>query len=122
MTMCLPFRIAAVARRMPVFGSPVASTMTSISGCAIMASASSVRNVRPVFAASARELALDCSSGQDAVFSWERARATFRSATATTCRPSVVRAWARNIVPNLPAPTTPTVTGRPWAWRSSSIL
>ncbi len=35
--------------------------------------------------------------------------------------PAVSRACARNIVPNLPAPTRPTVTGRPAAWRSSSM-
>ena len=107
---------------MPVFGSPVASTMTSIRGSAIIASASSVRKVLPDRAASSSEAAPYCASGHDADFSCERARATLRSATATTCMPAVVRAWARNIVPNLPAPTTPTVTGRPCACRSSSIL
>ena len=35
------------------------------------------------------------------------------SATPTTCRPRVSRAWARNIAPNLPAPISPTVIGRP---------
>src|SRR4029453_8285258 len=51
-----------------------------------------------------------------------RARPTSRSATATTCRPRVARACARNMVPNLPAPITPTVTGRPAASRASSML
>src|SRR5262249_19688178 len=35
--------------------------------------------------------------------------------------PWVRRTWARNIVPNLPAPTSPTVTGRPAASRASSL-
>src|SRR3954453_5539765 len=42
------------------------------------------------------------------------------SATPTTCIPSVRRACDRNIVPNLPAPISPTVTGRPAALRSSN--
>src|SRR5262249_38734797 len=44
------------------------------------------------------------------------------SATAATCRPRVNRACARNMVPNLPAPIRPTVTGRPAASRSSSMV
>src|SRR3954453_19294361 len=42
------------------------------------------------------------------------------SATPTTCSPSVLRACVRNMVPNLPAPIRPTVTGRPAAFRSSN--
>ena len=43
-------------------------------------------------------------SGQPAVLSWLRARATSRSATPATCMPRVSRACDRNMVPNLPAP------------------
>src|SRR5262249_3857528 len=46
----------------------------------------------------------------------------WRWATAATCRPRVNRACARNMVPNLPAPIRPTVTGRPAASRSSSMV
>src|SRR5690349_20770897 len=38
------------------------------------------------------------------------------------CSPSVRRACARNMVPNLPAPISPTVTGRPAAFRSSNSV
>src|SRR5205085_11216879 len=38
----------------------------------------------------------------------------------TRCMPRVRRTCERNIVPNLPAPIRPTVTGRPAASRSSS--
>src|SRR5256714_14508037 len=44
------------------------------------------------------------------------------SATPTTCMPCVRRAWLKNIVPNLPAPISPTVTGRPAAFRSSKSV
>ena len=64
-------------------------------------------------AAPADRLASDCAS-------MPRARAASLSGSsspggrpATTCMPVVILAWARNMVPNLPAPTTPTVTGRP---------
>ena len=45
---------------MPAAGTPVASTITSISGHAITASASSVTWARPVFSASASDLAENC--------------------------------------------------------------
>src|SRR5215831_3511472 len=61
------------------------------------------------------------SSLHPVVRSWRRAREASRSATATRCIPSVQRAWARNMVPNLPAPIRPTVTGRPAACRPSSM-
>ena len=97
---------------MPASGMPVASTITSMPGCAISASASAVTWVARFFSASPSEAAANCSAGQPAVASWLRARSTLRSATATTCRPRVSRACARNMVPNLPAPIRPTVTGR----------
>src|SRR5712691_5507770 len=121
MTMCLPWWIARRACRMPAGGRPVASTITSISGKAIIASASAETWVRPVLCASPSEPAEIACSPQPAVRSWLRARATSRSATPTTCRPRVTRACARNMVPNLPAPIRPTVTGRPAASRSSSM-
>jgi hypothetical protein len=48
------------------------------------------------------------------------ARSAERSAMPTRCMPRVRRTCARNMVPNLPAPIRPTVTGRPAASRSSS--
>ena len=86
-----------------------------------MASASSVMKVARFLCASSSEAAAYSASGQPAVFSWLRARATSRSATATICMPAVSRACDRNMVPNLPAPMTPTVTGRPAASRSSNL-
>ncbi len=47
-----------------------------------------------------------------------RGRGRSRSATPRTCSPGVVRACARNIEANLPAPMTPTRTGRPSAARA----
>src|SRR5690606_3446699 len=79
------------------------------------------RKVFPVFRASSMELAPYCSSGHDAILSCDCARGMFRSATAATCMPTVVRAWARNIVPNLPAPIWPMRIGLPAAARSLSM-
>jgi len=62
------------------------------------------------------------SAGQPVLANWRRARSTLRSATPTTCRPLVSRACDRNMVPNLPAPIRPTVTGFPAASRSSSSV
>src|SRR5262245_8388522 len=120
-TMCLPWAIALKAWRMPAAGTPVASTITSISGQAISASASSVTCVVPRASAFASEGAEIASSFQPAERSWRRARETSRSATATRCIPSVKRTWETNMVPNLPAPIRPTVTGRNAACRSSSM-
>src|SRR5215831_10204929 len=122
MTMCLPCAMAPSAWRMPAGGTPVASTITSICGQAISAGASSVTQVRPDLSASSSEAAENRACSQPAVANWLRARATSKSATATTCRPRVNRACARNMVPNLPAPIRPTVTGRPAASRSSSMV
>src|SRR5262249_54030418 len=109
------------AWRMPAAGTPVASTITSISGQAISASVSCVTCVLPRASAFSSEGAEIASSFQPAVRSWRRARETSRSATATRCIPSVKRTWETNMVPNLPAPMRPTVTGRPAACRSSSM-
>ena len=49
-----------------------------------------------------------------------RARGIERSAMPATCSPGVRAAMARNMEPNLPAPITPTVTGRPAAPRSGN--
>src|SRR5665213_3444066 len=106
---------------MPAPGTPVASTMTSMRGSVISAIASSVRYVARFLCASASEDAAYKASGQFAVLSWLRARPTSRSATPTTCMPAVSRACDRNMVPNFPAPITPTVTGRPSASRSSNL-
>src|SRR5215813_807422 len=119
--MCLPWAMALKAWRMPAAGTPVASTITSISGQAISASASSITCVVPRASAFPSEDADIASSFQPAVRSWRRARATSRSATATRCMPSVKRTWETNMVPNLPAPIRPTVTGRNAACRSSSM-
>src|SRR5271166_4255696 len=121
MTMCLPLAIASTACRMPAAGMPVASTTTSISGHAIKATASAVTCVRLPLHASASEAAEIAGSAQPAVSSCVLARMTSRSATATTCMPRVTRACARNMVPNLPAPITPTVTGLPAASRLSNM-
>src|SRR5215470_17428480 len=119
--MCLPCLIALKAWRMPAAGTPVASTITSISGQAISASVSSVTCVLPRASAFPSEGAEIDSSFQPAVRSWRRARDTSRSASATRCIASVKRTWEANMVPNLPAPMRPTVTGRPAACRSTSM-
>src|SRR5262245_35516129 len=119
--MCLPCPIALKAWRMPAAGTPVASTITSISGQAISASVSSVTCVLPRASAFPSEGADIDSSFQPAVRSWGRARDTSRSASATRCIPSVKRTWEANMVPNFPAPMRPMVTGRPAACRSSSM-
>ena len=49
---------------MPAPGSPVASTITSMAGWAISASALAVTMVRPCLSASSSEAAAYCSSGQ----------------------------------------------------------
>src|SRR4051794_17153470 len=120
--MCLPFWIAFRQCVMPAPGMPVASTITSISDDASRASALSATTVPPLFTASPTFAAAYCAAGQPALLSWSLARATLISATPTTCSPSVLRACVRNIVPNLPAPIRPIVTGRPAAFRSSSSV
>src|SRR6185437_15868744 len=102
-------------------GMPVASTITSMRGSPIIAIVSSVIKVARLPYAPASEDAAYCAAGQPAVANWLFARAVSRSATATTCRPRVRRACDRNMVPNLPAPIRPTVTGRPAASRSRSL-
>src|SRR6516165_10682921 len=119
--MCLPWAIALKAWRMPAAGTPVASTITSISGQAISACASSITWVMRRTSAFSSEDAEIASSLHPVARSWRRARQASRSATATRGIPSVKRAWARNMVPNLPAPIRPTVTGRPAACRPSSM-
>ena len=66
---------------MPASGMPVASTITSMPGCAISACASSVTCVARRFSASPSDGAATCSAGQPAVASWLLARSTLRSAT-----------------------------------------
>src|ERR1700716_3425254 len=92
-----------------------------MSGNAISAAASSPTWVRRDLSASRSDAAPWASASQPAAPSWRRARATSRSASATRCMPGVRRTWARNMVPNLPAPMSPTVTGRPAAARARSI-
>ena len=113
MTRWRPCSSAASAWRTPARGSPVASTSTSSPDAPIRSMASSVRWVRPLASAAPQSGASSCSSGQPAPSSEARARSGFRSATPSTCRPGVRRAWARNMVPNLPPPITPTRIGRP---------
>ena len=102
---------------MPAVGTPVASTITSISG---------TRDQRfgivgdmgraPLERIAERRGAQTPPPASRRCASWLCARATSRSATATTCMPRVSRACDRNMVPNLPAPIRPTVTGRPAAF------
>jgi hypothetical protein len=46
-----------------------------------------------------------------------RARSGSRSAMTETSSPAIIGTWFRNIDPNLPAPISPTRTGRPAAAR-----
>src|SRR5690606_12848183 len=62
------------------------------------------------------------SVGQPTPVSAARARSGARSATPTSAMPGVRNAWARYMVPNLPAPISPTRSGRPADSRSSSSL
>ena len=74
---------------MPAPGSPVASMITSMSGCAISAMASSVTSVLPLLSASSSDVAsilLGRPAGRHELAS--RARGGIRSATPTTCMPS----------------------------------
>ena len=94
---------------MPASGTPVASTITSISGqrdqrLGVGGHVGAPRLQR--VAERGRRERLRRPSRRCA--SWLRARATSRSATPTTCMPRVRRACARNMVPNLPAPIRPT--------------
>ncbi len=120
MTMCLPLAIAAWHSLMPVAGSPVASITTSISGCWMMAMASSVTKVAPLLSASAMDFASVCSFGQPTSIMRSLARAGIRSARPVRCMPVVRRTWERNMVPNLPAPIWAMRTGRLAAARSFS--
>src|SRR6185437_11565358 len=91
---------------MPAGAWPVASTMTSIPGLAIIAMVSSRNRVAPIRASShpTRRHA-------------SRARSGDRSAIAATSMPGVVGTWLRNMEPNFPAPIRPTRTGRPSSMR-----
>src|SRR4051812_1865583 len=102
-------------------GCPVTSTMMSIAGWLITASALSVRWVPPLLAASSRLRAAKRSGAQPVRVSASFARGTERSASPTRWMPGVRRACERYIVPNLPAPMMPTRKGWPAACRSSSL-
>src|SRR5687768_8935770 len=106
---------------MPASGLPVASTITSTEFDRMSASESSETHVVPSSYASPKDCATTCLSVQPALTSVARARSAERSATPTRCMPTVVLTWARNIEPNLPAPTSPTRTGSPRSARARSI-
>src|ERR1700730_15138717 len=94
---------------------------TSIPAASIIAGASSVTKVPPLFTASATPHAAYCSRAQPTRASASHARSGARSATAATWNPGVRGAWARNIEPNLPAPMRPMRTGFPASARARSF-
>ena len=91
----------------------MASITTSRPSAATSAAASSVTKVVPLSKAAAKELAPTRSAGQPVRARAARAFSGSKSATAITWKPAVMRAWAKNMDPNLPAPIKPTRTGRP---------
>ena len=109
MTICLPSAIARRACAMPAGAWPVASTTTSMSADRSIAGASSVKRVAAMR-----------SSLQPTRRHASRARSGARSAIAATSIPGVDGTCARNIEPNLPAPISPTRTGRPCSRRLAS--
>ena len=106
---------------MPAPGTPVASTITSMRGSAISASALSVMKVAALFVRiGERRGGIGVVRPAGGVELAAGAR-DIEIGDAATCMPRVSRACDRNMVPNLPAPMTPTVTGFPAASRSRSL-
>src|SRR4051794_19655060 len=115
---CLPVAMARSAWSMPTIGLPVASTMTSMSA-SNSGAASGITAVVRWASASSTSVAV-ASAGQSTSFSAPLARSTLMSAMPTTWTPGMLRACARYMVPNRPAPMRPTRIGRPSRSRCSS--
>jgi hypothetical protein len=111
MTMCFFAAIAARAWAMPAAGTPVASTTTSIADSAQASAPDATKAVRAIR-----------RSSQPTVWQAARARSGSRSAMTAISTPGMRGAWFRNIDPNLPAPISPTLTGRPAAARPRARL
>src|SRR5471032_421851 len=121
MTTLLPCRKASSACSTAAIGSPVDSTMISISGLVTKARQSSVRCVLPCLRASAKELAAVTSGFQPSRARFSLARVGERSAIPRRWMPGVVGIWLRYIEPNLPAPITPMRSGLASAARAMSM-
>ena len=120
-TRCFPRSIAASPNSAPTFGTPVASTMTSIMPLSRISAGSEATAVSPrsiaAPSASTEFASRDKPSLRRAIATARRADSGTMSATAATSIPSIIVVRAMMSVPITPVPISPMRIGVPFSWR-----